>query len=159
VTYVVYCFVCAYAIQCNTENFYCRNIYTKGRNKIYKTVSWCSSFLEKNNTLNGQQILNKTFHNNEEVMTNMCSFTTNIRRYWSVINLEDSHHRKPVYQSCLIHTATKLLHLKPHKYTVEQKLHGPDCAYRLQFCIWLCEAVCRGEVDPLLTYFTDKTWF
>jgi len=56
-------------------------------------------------------------------------------------------------------TATELLHLKPYKYTVALKLQGADSAWRLRFCTWFCERVCRGEVDQLLTYFTDKTCF
>jgi hypothetical protein len=30
---------------------------------------------------------------------------------------------------------------------------------RLFFCNWYCEAVCIGQVNPLLTYSTQEAWF
>jgi hypothetical protein len=41
--------------------------------------------------------------------------------------------------------------LKPYKGTVLQELQEAECV----ITVWFCEAVCSGEVDPMLTYFTD----
>jgi hypothetical protein len=56
-------------------------------------------------------------------------------------------------------TATQLLHLKPYKFTVVQKLQEARCDIMVWFCNWFCEAVCSGEVDPLLNYITNRQGF
>ena len=54
-----------------------------------------------------------------------------------------------------VKAATKLLRLKPYKFTAVLKLQDADCVATVQFCKWFCETVCSGEVNTLLTYFTD----
>jgi hypothetical protein len=47
--------------------------------------------------------------------------------------------------------------LKPYKFTVVQKLQEADCVVEVRFCNRVYEAVCNGDISPLLTDFTDKT--
>jgi hypothetical protein len=56
-------------------------------------------------------------------------------------------------------TEPKLFHLKPYKPTLVEKLYKIHSAARMQFCNWSSEAVCVGEVDPLLIYFSDEVQF
>jgi hypothetical protein len=39
---------------------------------------------------------------------------------------------------------------------VVQALQAAGCTAEVRFCNWLSEAVCGGEVVPLMTYFTDE---
>ena len=58
--------------------------------------------------------------------------------------------RKMVYQR---HLYTELFHLKPYKFAVVQKLQKENCVAKVRFCNRLCEAVCTGEGNVLLTSF------
>ena len=58
-----------------------------------------------------------------------------------------------------VHAATKLLHLKPYKFTPVLQLHKAEHAVRVQMCNRFCEAVCNGVINQLPTYLTDDTWF
>lgn len=55
--------------------------------------------------------------------------------------------------------ATKLLKLKPYKVTVVHALQPQDPVSRVNYCNWFLQSVHNGEVDPLLTFFTDEAWF
>jgi hypothetical protein len=76
-------------------------------------------------------------------------------------DLQDSYHRKLVCQSHLY------MQPQPHNYFTWnhtnlqpcKKFHEAGCVITIQFCNWLCEAVCSGEADPLLNYFTDEACF
>lgn len=57
-----------------------------------------------------------------------------------------------------VHTATKLLHSKTYKFTIVQNLLEAGHALRTRFCNWFFVAVCSGEVNPLLIYFTEQAW-
>jgi hypothetical protein len=37
-----------------------------------------------------------------------------------------------------------------------QAFQAAGCTAKVRFCNWFSKAVCGGEVDPLLTYFTDE---
>jgi len=39
------------------------------------------------------------------------------------------------------------------------KTPGTDHEMGVQSCKWFSEAACRGEVNPVLPYFTHETWF
>jgi hypothetical protein len=56
-------------------------------------------------------------------------------------------------------TEPKLFDLKPYKPTLVEKLYEIHSSARMQFCNWSSEAVCVGEVDPLLIYFSDEVQF
>jgi hypothetical protein len=36
------------------------------------------------------------------------------------------------------------------------KLQDADRAAQIRFCNWFCEALCSGDVGPLVTCLTDK---
>jgi len=67
------------SVLCNTDDFYCGNLNTKGHSIFTRQFLGVLSFFEKNNTSTAAEILNKRFHDNEEVTANMCSFRKNIR--------------------------------------------------------------------------------
>lgn len=46
-----------------------------------------------------------------------------------------------------------------NRFTILQKFWEAEYAARVRFWSVLCEAWCSGEVDPLLSYFTDDVWF
>lgn len=68
-----------------------------------------------------------------------------------IFNTGDMHRRGT--------TKLIILDFTPYKLTVVQKLQKADCAVKLWFCNWSCDAVCSSEVNHFLTYFTDKAWF
>ncbi|KAJ4430323.1 hypothetical protein ANN_22536 [Periplaneta americana] len=55
--------------------------------------------------------------------------------------------------------ATKLLKLKPFRITVVHALQPEDPVSRVNYCNWFVQSVHNGDVDPLLTFFTDEAWF
>lgn len=55
--------------------------------------------------------------------------------------------------------ATKLLRLHAYKTTVVHSLQPADHGPRMVFSNWITNAVCNGEVDPEMTFFTDEAWF
>ena len=54
-----------------------------------------------------------------------------------------------------VHSATKLLRLKLHSFTVVQKLHDAEFVASVRSC----EVVRSGEVDILPAHFKDEAWF
>lgn len=44
-------------------------------------------------------------------------------------------------------------------YSHAKKPQETDSVAKMQFCSCFSEAVCGGEVNPLLVYFLDKAWF
>lgn len=68
--------------------------------------------------------------------------------------VQDGYHKKPACQSW-VHTATKLLHSKPHTFTVVKKLQDADSIARIHFCNCFCDALYNGDISPSLTFFTD----
>jgi hypothetical protein len=55
----------------------------------------------------------------------------------------------------IITCSHKINSLETYKFKAVQKLKQAEHVVRVQFCNWLCEAVCKDENGPLLTYFTD----
>jgi hypothetical protein len=55
--------------------------------------------------------------------------------------------------------ATQLLKRRPYKITVTHALQPDDLASRVQFCSWFTQSVVKGEIDPQLTFFSDKRGF
>lgn len=59
----------------------------------------------------------------------------------------------------LVHTATKILKLKPYKVTVVHELRPLDNEKRITFCNWVLHNIVDGIVDPQLIIFSDEAWF
>lgn len=82
-----------------------------------------------------------------------------MKHWWNEDNhfhrsVQDGYNKKPACQS-YVHTATKLLHSKPHKFTVVKKLQDADSIARIHFCNSSCYALYSGDINPPLTFFTD----
>ncbi|PNF15704.1 hypothetical protein B7P43_G12455 [Cryptotermes secundus] len=56
-------------------------------------------------------------------------------------------------------TATKLLHIRPYKFTVVHEIKPVDYEKRVRFCNWFINHVHDGLLDPKLTFFTDEANF
>jgi hypothetical protein len=52
-----------------------------------------------------------------------------------------------------------VLKLRPYKTTGIQALLPRDPTGRVHFCSWFLQPVVEGEIDPLLTFFSDEAWF
>ncbi|KAJ4430119.1 hypothetical protein ANN_22329 [Periplaneta americana] len=57
------------------------------------------------------------------------------------------------------HRATKLLHIKPYRFTWAHCLKPADPAIRVRYCEWYLASLNDGLFDPQLVFFSDEAWF
>jgi hypothetical protein len=55
--------------------------------------------------------------------------------------------------------ATQLLKLRPRETVVIHALQPHDLVSRFYFCSWFLQSGVKGEIDPQLTFFSDKACF
>ena len=69
--------------------------------------------------------------------------------------LYDRYHMRPAYQSQVYMQPKTIASFE----MVQIDIGAITPRSRLCFCNWYCEAVCIGQVNPLLTYSTQEAWF
>jgi hypothetical protein len=154
---VWYCLYCVFVLFCLCIFILICFVCTSVRTTATECSSSNSSTSNNNNSIStDEQILSNRFHVKEEgTVLTLCSFSRNVGWHWNVFTIMST---KIFEVLTSWHWCIKVVCTHSHKSassgTIQVYRHTKTSIIvsAAQLCSWFCEALCSGEVDPLLIF-------